>query len=132
MALPTPPMQGLASMQSANMQQAPIQAAARAPGVATQMQPAKSPLDQAVPPQMQGLQAQLGQMAQAQQMMQPQMMQTILGMMGPGAGAPQAPGLGQLMQPAMPVAPPVAAGTASPSMAGTAPASTIATAAQLR
>lgn len=128
MALPAPPLQGLSQMSSANLQQAPIQAAARAPGVATQQQPAKSPLDQAVPPQMQGLQAQLGQIAQQGQQAQPGMMQAIMQMLGPGAGAMMPPALGQLMQPMAPA--PAAPAAPAPSSAPM--ASPIASPAQLR
>lgn len=92
------PGAGLAGMRSANLTAPGMQAAARAPGVATQAQPTPSAVSQAVPPQMQQMQAQLAGLAQQQTQLAPQMMQQILSMMGPQSGMPQA-SLGALMQP---------------------------------
>lgn len=101
MALPQPGV-GLAGLRTANLTGPAPQQAAAAPQVQTQARPNPSPVAQAVPPEMQALQAQLAQAAQANQQQAPNAMQQILSMLGPGAGAMGAGapmGLGALMQP---------------------------------
>ena len=100
MTLPPAPMQGLSNMNSAGLQQAPMQAAAMARPVQTQPVAAPNAATQQVPPQMQALQAQLAGLAQAGAQPNMQAMQSVLGMMGPGAGmnAPP-PSLGGLINP---------------------------------
>lgn len=115
------PGAGLAGMRSANLTGPAPQGAASAPSVQTQARPNPSPVAQAVPPQMQELQAQLANAAQMQASTAPNIMQQIMSMIGPGAGARMgAPTLGSLMQPmGQPQMPQAAQMLGAPAVGGT-------------